>query len=286
MNGVIFGKRAGEGTIKNALPDGHSDFVCGFGEEFGLIACLFVVMAFIFILVRSFSLIQHKNNMFILLATAGLIVQFLLASPHKYGFNPSYDPYKGHDLAIYFVWWLFNYCPGYWHGYGPCLNASIKERRVLMIAQTKFSQKAHIILATGGTGGHIFPADANCWLAPTDIQLKLITDDRGDNYWGLLGRVARKELSMAFRGKSLPKPSPLLYLMRGFCQAFLHLKRLRPDIVIGWRIPVFANNLAANLLGIKTILHEQNAVLGRANRLLAARADYIATAFEKDRNDA
>ena len=154
-----------------------------------------------------------------------------------------------------------------------------------MIAQTKFYPKqAHIILATGGTGGHIFPAEALiAGLHPTDIQLGLITDERGYNYGGLLGRIKRTKISArGLSGGSFAKAIALLHLMRGFCQAFLHLKRLRPDIVIGFGgYPSLPTIMAANLLGIKTILHEQNAVLGRANRLLAAGADHIATAFEK-----
>ena len=101
MNGGIFGKGPGEGTIKNALPDGHSDFVFAvLGEEFGLIACLLVVMAFIFILVRSFSLIQHKNNMFILLATAGLIVQFCLQALINMASTLHMIPTKGMTLPF------------------------------------------------------------------------------------------------------------------------------------------------------------------------------------------
>ena len=101
MNGGVFGKGPGEGTIKNSLPDGHSDFVFAvLGEEFGLIACLLVVLAFVFILIRSFSLIQHKKNMFILLATAGLIVQFCLQALINMASTLHMIPTKGMTLPF------------------------------------------------------------------------------------------------------------------------------------------------------------------------------------------
>ena len=76
-NGGVFGRGPGEGQVKAKLPDAHSDFILAVaGEEFGLIVCLLVVGLFAFIMLRGFSRVMQENNLFILLATAGLLVQF------------------------------------------------------------------------------------------------------------------------------------------------------------------------------------------------------------------
>lgn len=77
MNGGLWGKGPGEGTVKKHIPDAHADFVFAVaGEEFGLILCTAVVGLFAFIVVRSFLRIMHENSLFVILAVCGLIIQF------------------------------------------------------------------------------------------------------------------------------------------------------------------------------------------------------------------
>lgn len=77
MNGGLWGRGPGEGTVKKYIPDGHADFVFAVaGEEFGLILCTVVVGLFAFIVVRSFLRIMHESSLFIILAVCGLIIQF------------------------------------------------------------------------------------------------------------------------------------------------------------------------------------------------------------------
>lgn len=140
-----------------------------------------------------------------------------------------------------------------------------------------------VLLAAGGTGGHVFPAEA---LASVLIErghrLGLVTDRRGHAYGGTLGSLETFRIAaggIAGRGL-LSKLRAVAELGLGVIQARALLKRLRPAVVVGFggyaSVPTM---VAATWLGIPTAIHEQNAVLGRANRLLAGRVRRIATSY-------
>ncbi len=141
-----------------------------------------------------------------------------------------------------------------------------------------------IALASGGTGGHMYPAEA---LAEALIRLgfavALVTDRRGQAFTVAGGAVAVHRIRASGLGdRSIArKLLGVLELGLGVIDARQLLKRLRPAVVVGFggyaSVPTLA---AATHLGMPTVLHEQNAVLGRANRLLAPRATRIATSFE------
>ena len=77
MQGGLFGRGPGEGIIKKNVPDAHADFVFAVaGEEFGLFLCLFVVILFAFIVLRSLIRAMNDSSLFIMMATAGLVIQF------------------------------------------------------------------------------------------------------------------------------------------------------------------------------------------------------------------
>jgi cell division protein FtsW len=76
-NGGLFGTGPGEGTVKNQLPDAHSDFIFAVaGEEFGLLVCLALVAVFAFVVLRGFSRVLQERSLFVVLACAGLLAQF------------------------------------------------------------------------------------------------------------------------------------------------------------------------------------------------------------------
>ena len=140
------------------------------------------------------------------------------------------------------------------------------------------------VLATGGTGGHVFPAEALAvQLRQRGWQLALATDARARQWKGALGEVPVHAIHAASpSGGLVGKINGALQLTRGFVEACALLRRLKPQAVIGFGGYASVPTLwAATRLGSATILHEQNAVLGRANRLLASRVDAIATAFAK-----
>jgi len=76
-SGGLFGRGPGEGTVKNVLPDAHADFVFAVaGEELGLLVTLIIVGLFAFIVLRGLARAMSEQNLFVLLAVSGLLVQF------------------------------------------------------------------------------------------------------------------------------------------------------------------------------------------------------------------
>lgn len=144
-----------------------------------------------------------------------------------------------------------------------------------------------VVLAAGGTGGHVFPAEAlAAELAERGCRLAVITDLRGGAWQGPPEAVETHRIRAGgLAGKSFAarlRSGPELAI--GTWQARGLLKRLQPRAVVGFggyaSVPTM---LAACFGGYHTAIHEQNAVLGRANRLLASRVDRIATSFEKSK---
>ncbi|HUL05380.1 MAG TPA: putative peptidoglycan glycosyltransferase FtsW [Candidatus Acidoferrum sp.] len=101
MNGGLIGRGPGEGTVKSVLPDAHSDFIFAVaGEEFGLLLCLLLVALFAFIVLRGFARLLHENNLFVLLATAGLLVGFGLQAIINMASTLHLMPTKGMTLPF------------------------------------------------------------------------------------------------------------------------------------------------------------------------------------------
>jgi UDP-N-acetylglucosamine--N-acetylmuramyl-(pentapeptide) pyrophosphoryl-undecaprenol N-acetylglucosamine transferase len=141
-----------------------------------------------------------------------------------------------------------------------------------------------VVLAAGGTGGHVFPAEAlAAELAGRGFDLALITDRRGGAFGTALDSIETHRIRAGgIAGKGLfARIDSALELAMGTVQARRLLKRLNPAVVIGFggyaSVPTM---LAASIGRRATAIHEQNAVLGRANRLLATRVDRIATSFD------
>ena len=141
------------------------------------------------------------------------------------------------------------------------------------------------MLAAGGTGGHLFPAFALAEeLGRRGHVVELVTDMRGDRYGsGFPARAVHAIHSATLAGRS---PVALartgITLARGIREAYALMGRSKPAVVVGFGgYPSFPPIVAARMRGIPTLLHEQNAVLGRANRMLARRVDLVATSFKK-----
>lgn len=100
-NGGMFGRGPGEGRVKLVLPDAHTDFILAVaGEEFGIALCLVVVALFAFIVLRGFSRLMKEENLFVVLATAGLLVQFGLQAIVNMASTLRLMPTKGMTLPF------------------------------------------------------------------------------------------------------------------------------------------------------------------------------------------
>lgn len=142
-----------------------------------------------------------------------------------------------------------------------------------------------IMLAAGGTGGHLFPAEAlSHALHAKGMRVVLMTDTRAAEYAGSFPAEAVHAVPAATPSGRSPvqKATALFHIAKGTFAARHIIKRVRPDVVVGFGgYPTVPPVLGASLAGVRTLIHEQNAVIGRANRFLAGRADVIATGFAK-----
>ena len=139
-----------------------------------------------------------------------------------------------------------------------------------------------ILLAAGGTGGHIFPAVAVAEeLMARGHTVALATDARGINFGKpLVGVDIHRISASGVHGGLIAKMCAAVSIGIGILQARRLFQKLRPECVIGFGgYPSVPTMIAATSRGLPTIIHEQNAVLGRANRLISKRATVIATSF-------
>ncbi|MGH6735824.1 MAG: undecaprenyldiphospho-muramoylpentapeptide beta-N-acetylglucosaminyltransferase [Methyloceanibacter sp.] len=145
-----------------------------------------------------------------------------------------------------------------------------------------------ILLAAGGTGGHLFPAAALAQeLARRGYAVELATDERAEQYGSdFPARAVYRIPSATFTSRSpLAVMKTLGRLGTGFLRARRLLEMVQPLAVIGFGgYPTLPPIMAARSLGIPTMIHEQNAVMGRANRLLSRFADGVALSFSPTKN--
>src|SRR5262245_26068124 len=147
-----------------------------------------------------------------------------------------------------------------------------------------------VLLAAGGTGGHLFPAEALAdALKRRGVIVDLATDERATRYGhDFPARATHVIPSATIRGRdpvSLAKTIALLGI--GAMKSLMLLRRIRPVAVVGFGgYPTLPPVLAATLRRIPTVIHDANAVMGRANRMLAPRVTAIATSFTGMKLDA
>lgn len=141
-----------------------------------------------------------------------------------------------------------------------------------------------VLVAAGGTGGHLFPAEAlSAALTRRGIPVELVTDERALRYGADFParRVHHVPAATPTGGGVLARASAVLTLLRGTLAARGIVKAARPRALVGFGgYPTVPPVIAATQLGVPTILHEQNAVMGRANRFLARRVQLIAKGFD------
>lgn len=143
--------------------------------------------------------------------------------------------------------------------------------------------KGIILLAAGGTGGHLFPAEAlGHELTERGFTVHLVTDKRAERYAGHFPAEAIHVVPSATFGSRNPVAvaRALWTLWTGLRSARRLMSRLKPQAVVGFGgYPTVPPLLASTGLAIPSVIHEQNAVMGRANKALASRVRAIAGGF-------
>jgi UDP-N-acetylglucosamine--N-acetylmuramyl-(pentapeptide) pyrophosphoryl-undecaprenol N-acetylglucosamine transferase len=146
-----------------------------------------------------------------------------------------------------------------------------------------------VMVAAGGTGGHLFPAESLAReLRARGCRVELVSDDRVSDFSGdfpadAIHRITSGTVTGAGVGGKL---RGLARLARGVWQCRGLVNRIQPMVAVGFGgYPTVPPILAASMLGIPTVLHEQNAVMGRANRFLSGRVKRIATGFDIGKGD-
>ncbi len=140
----------------------------------------------------------------------------------------------------------------------------------------------HFVLAAGGTGGHLIPAFAlAAELHQRGHHIALITDERGANIPGKPDFLSAHILPAGRFGKNpLHWPKGIAAVLEGRQMALRVFDAFEPSAIVGFGgYPALPALLAASSAKVPSVIHEQNAVLGRVNRLLAGRVDAIATSY-------
>ena len=145
------------------------------------------------------------------------------------------------------------------------------------------TEKPLVLIAAGGTGGHLFPAEALATaLKKREARVALASDERVGKIAGSFPADEVVQIPAATpSGRSPPQMAKAaLVLGLGLLRALQAIRRLKPAVVVGFGgYPTVPPILAASLLRVPTVIHEQNGVMGRANRFLAPRVSMIATGF-------
>ncbi|MGE0754786.1 MAG: FtsW/RodA/SpoVE family cell cycle protein, partial [Alphaproteobacteria bacterium] len=129
-NGGLFGRGPGEGEVKQFLPDSHTDFIFAVaGEEFGIIACLLILGLFAFILLRGLSRVWQENDLFVVVAVAGVLSQFGIQAIVNMGVAVNLFPAKGMTL------------PFLSYGGSSVLSIALGMGMMLALTRTKYGKR-------------------------------------------------------------------------------------------------------------------------------------------------
>lgn len=143
--------------------------------------------------------------------------------------------------------------------------------------------KSPIVLAAGGTGGHIFPAESVAvLLARKGHKVVFLTDQAGRRFDRLPSTVQVMVLPMHRRRNTIIGLAKFGWgILRSMYHVYRGFKRMKPAVVVGFGgYPSFPAVAVAQCVNIPTVIHEQNAVLGQVNRILSKKAKCLALSFD------
>ena len=146
-------------------------------------------------------------------------------------------------------------------------------------------EKPLVVVAAGGTGGHMFPAQAFAdEMRARGWMIALVTDERGRKYAKDFPSDWKQEVEAATFGSKLPHKlvGAALKLRAGTAAARKNFVLTKPKLIAGFGgYPSYPSLSAARSLGLPIVIHEQNSVLGRVNRLFAGSAKFVACGFDR-----
>ena len=231
---------------------------------------------------------------------SGLAVVFGLQAVINMGVNVSLLPAKGMTLAVHLLWRFVAHRHGLRHGTGAgvrtpappraelpqpiaCDSVSVRSWRRAVHSAASGSRWSS---AAGGTGGHLFPAQALAEeLVRRGYVIHLMTDERVRDYGAQVSGPRDLTISRRRRCRCPSRWLLPLQAVSGCARGYRHARRiilrdLQPVALVGFGgYPSFPPVLAASRLKCHTVIHEQNAVMGRANRALLACVDAVASSF-------
>lgn len=101
VNGSFFGTGPGNGVVKQFIPDAHTDFIFAvIGEEYGIFACSFLILIFVYLITRVIKRAYNEDNLFVYLALCGLVMQFTMQAMVNIGVSMKLLPTKGMTLPF------------------------------------------------------------------------------------------------------------------------------------------------------------------------------------------
>ena len=137
-----------------------------------------------------------------------------------------------------------------------------------------------ICIVAGGTAGHVFPAQALSEILGTKNEILFVTDNRGAKYFDDQSKVEKLQISN-LTGNILRKGLAFFKLGFSTLKCFYLLKTRKVKLAIGFGgLTSFPVLFAAKYLKIPIILHEQNAILGQANRFFLKDAELLAMSYK------
>jgi len=285
----------------NFLPESSTDFIFSLlGEEMGFIGVLVILGLYFLLFIRGIKITMLKKSYFHRYLAFGLTLMLTLQAliniavcvgllPTK-GLPLPFISYGGSSLLVNFI------------AVGVLLRLSknepeqssyrtaytIKRKRGEGFMKKEEDKIYRVVIAGGGTGGHLYPALATAEELKErfpEVEILFI-----GSYKGIEAKVVPMEGYLirflnveGFVGKSLFGKFLSLYkFLKGIKESYKYLQQMRPDIVIGSGSYVsFAPVFSAWLMRIPTLILEQNAIPGKANKLLAKVADAICVTWEE-----